>query len=56
MSVKNIYNDPQKKFDVPNDPMYVPLQVGAEGKKPLGYVRDNTGGKYFRVKLLVTAN
>ena len=34
---------PHKKFDVPNDPMYVPLQVGAEGKEPLGYVRDNTG-------------
>lgn len=42
MSVK-IYTMTHKKFDVPNDPMYVPLQVGAEGKEPLGYVRDNTG-------------
>ena len=38
-----IYTMTHKKFDVPNDPMYVPLQVGAEGKEPLGYVRDNTG-------------
>ena len=42
MSVK-IYTMTHKKFDVPNDPMYVPLQVGAEGKEPLGYVSDNTG-------------
>lgn len=32
MSVK-IYTMTHKKFDVPNDPMYVPLQVGAEGKE-----------------------
>lgn len=28
---------------MPDDPVYLPLQVGAEGKADLGYVRDNTG-------------
>ena len=28
---------------MPNDPVYLPLQVGAEGKPDLGYTKDNTG-------------
>jgi len=39
-----------KKYRMPNDDMYLPLYVGAEGKKDrkgdelnLGYVKDNTG-------------
>ncbi|MBR1654217.1 MAG: DUF4422 domain-containing protein [Clostridia bacterium] len=32
-----------KKYQMPTDKMYVPLQVGAEGKEDLGYERDNTG-------------
>lgn len=39
-----------KKYRMPNDPMYIPLHVGAEGKRDkdgneldLGYVKDNTG-------------
>ena len=28
---------------MPNDPLYLPLQVGAEGKDDLGYQRDNVG-------------
>ncbi|MCR4946863.1 MAG: DUF4422 domain-containing protein, partial [Lachnospiraceae bacterium] len=32
-----------KKFDKPEDPVYVPVQVGAEGKADLGYIADNTG-------------
>ena len=39
-----------KKYQMPKDPMYLPLHVGAEGKKDsegneldLGYVKDNTG-------------
>lgn len=32
-----------KKADMPDDPLYVPLQVGAEGKEDLGYSRDCTG-------------
>lgn len=39
-----------KKYDMPNDPMYLPLHVGAEGKfdeagnqLDLGYKKDNTG-------------
>lgn len=32
-----------KKVDLPNDALYVPVQVGAEGKEDLGYVRDCTG-------------
>ena len=39
-----------KKYKMPNDDMYIPLHVGAEGKKDkqgnpldLGYQKDNTG-------------
>ena len=32
-----------KKYMMPTDKMYLPLQVGAEGKKDLGYARDNVG-------------
>lgn len=39
-----------KKYEMPTDSMYIPLHVGAEGKKDsagneldLGYVKDNTG-------------
>lgn len=31
-----------KKYDMPSDKMYLPLQVGAEGKNDLGYEKDNT--------------
>lgn len=32
-----------KKFDVPENPMYQPLQVGRKGKEDLGYLGDDTG-------------
>lgn len=32
-----------KKYWMPSDKMYLPLQVGAEGKEYLGYTADNTG-------------
>ncbi|MFT9117739.1 MAG: DUF4422 domain-containing protein [Sporolactobacillus sp.] len=32
-----------KKYRMPSDPMYLPLQVGREGKINLGYVGDNSG-------------
>lgn len=32
-----------KKFDMPQNPIYIPLQVGKEGKEDLGYLGDNTG-------------
>lgn len=32
-----------KKYWLPKDSIYLPLQVGAEGKKDLGYVKDNIG-------------
>lgn len=32
-----------KPYKMPTDPMYVPLQVGAFGKKDIGFLRDNTG-------------
>lgn len=32
-----------KKFIPPTDKLYVPLQVGREGKEDLGYLSDNTG-------------
>ena len=38
-----IYVADHKEADFPKDKIYVPIQVGAEGKKDLGYIRDNTG-------------
>ncbi len=32
-----------KKYRMPEDPIYMPIHVGAEGKADLGYVKDNTG-------------
>ena len=32
-----------KPYWMPSDPMYLPLHVGAEGKKSLGFQGDNTG-------------
>ncbi|MCM1376583.1 MAG: DUF4422 domain-containing protein [Muribaculum sp.] len=32
-----------KQYRMPEDEMYLPLQVGAEGKADLGYARDNIG-------------
>ena len=32
-----------KKYQMPTDSLYIPVQVGAEGKDDLGYTRDNTG-------------
>lgn len=32
-----------KCYWMPDDPVYLPLQVGAEGKTDLGYIADNTG-------------
>lgn len=32
-----------KKYEMPKDSIYLPLQVGAEGKESLGYKGDNTG-------------
>ncbi|MBQ9659239.1 MAG: DUF4422 domain-containing protein [Clostridia bacterium] len=32
-----------KKYTMPNSDLYLPLQVGAEGKEELGYARDNVG-------------
>lgn len=32
-----------KKYKMPEDEMYTPIQVGAEGKEELGYQKDNEG-------------
>lgn len=32
-----------KNYEMPRDKMYLPLHVGAEGKKNLGYTKDTTG-------------
>ena len=32
-----------KKYRMPEDAMYLPLHVGAEGKEPIGFQTDNTG-------------
>lgn len=38
-----IYVMAHKEFDVPEDKIYIPLQVGAALHEPLGYLTDNTG-------------
>ena len=38
-----IYTMTHKKFQPPEDTLYVPLHVGCEGKEDLGYLGDNTG-------------
>jgi hypothetical protein len=38
-----IYTMTHKKFEVPPDPMYVPLQVGQAVHEDLGYTGDDTG-------------
>ncbi len=42
MKIK-IFTMTHKKFEIPTDKMYEPLQVGREGKADLGYLADNTG-------------
>ncbi|WP_434290060.1 DUF4422 domain-containing protein [Clostridium botulinum] len=32
-----------KKYSMPKESMYLPIHVGCEGKKDLGYIGDNTG-------------
>lgn len=32
-----------KKYQMPTDDLYLPVQVGAEGKESLGYIKDNEG-------------
>lgn len=32
-----------KKYQMPEDDLYLPLHVGAEGKDDIGYTKDNTG-------------
>ena len=39
----NIYTMTHKKFDPPEDSMYIPLHVGREMTADLGYTGDNTG-------------
>lgn len=42
MSTK-IFVMTHKAFDVPKDPVYIPLHVGREGGEDFGYTGDNTG-------------
>ena len=32
-----------KLYQMPSDSMYIPLQVGAQGKDSIGYQRDDEG-------------
>ena len=38
-----IYIAAHKKFNEPEDKLYIPLHVGSEGKDDLGYKKDSTG-------------
>ena len=42
--MQKIYIAMHKPYAVPKNALYVPLQVGAEGKKPFCAARDNGGG------------
>ena len=42
MKISN-YIIAHKKFNIPNILGYIPIQVGAEGKEELGYLKDNSG-------------
>lgn len=42
MKIKN-YIIAHKNFKVPNIEGYIPIQVGAEGKQDLGFIKDNSG-------------
>lgn len=42
MSIKIIVAA-HKPYWMPSDPVYLPVQVGAEGKKDIGFTPDNTG-------------
>jgi hypothetical protein len=39
----SIYTLTHKSFNIPPDPMYVPLRVGSAGNEDFGYLRDDTG-------------
>ena len=41
-----------KKYEMPNDDMYVPVHVGAEGKQDIGYTKDNTGENISKENLI----
>jgi hypothetical protein len=45
----SIYTLTHKRFDVPPDPMYVPLRVGSAGNEDFGYLRDDTGENISRL-------
>ena len=49
-----------KKYKMPSDAMYIPLYVGAEGKKDsdgneldLGYIKDNTGENISNIESII---
>ena len=39
----NVIVATHKKYQMPTDKSYLPIQVGSEGKKSIGYTPDNTG-------------
>lgn len=41
--IVKIYIATHKKTEMPNNEIYIPLQVGAKGKESFGYTRDDTG-------------
>ena len=47
MSIKIIIAT-HKKYWMPDDPMYIPVHVGAEGKESIGYQRDDEGENISR--------
>lgn len=41
-----------KKYRMPQDDIYIPLHVGAEGKESIGYQGDNTGENISKLNLI----
>ena len=45
-----IYIATHKKFRDPHLSEYIPIQVGAENREDLGYLRDNTGNNIIKMQ------
>ena len=50
----SIYIAAHKKFKVPSNDIYIPLHVGAKGKKSLGYTFDCSGDNISLTKYVKT--
>ena len=52
MTDKRILVAAHKKYGAPSSKLYLPIQVGANGKECIGFVRDDSGYNISDLKLL----